>query len=164
MANNKNVEDAEVERQSSSASSESSEDNGRDPYGYCDTPIDDDQSSRLQRVRQEEDDPEYKPVPEDEQQQSPVHSRRRRRPSGSNEEEAGASAPQPSTTMTFMSSPAKQKRGQRSRNQIPKGTHVIEVLGPKWEPIEPVGISTKYQNTLGGIVRDTLHDIITTDN
>jgi hypothetical protein len=63
-----------------------------------------------------------------------------------------------------VSSQAKRKHGQRSRNQIPKGTHVIEELGPKREPIIPVRTSSKYRNMLGTIVRDTLHDIITTDN
>jgi hypothetical protein len=31
-------------------------------------------------------------------------------------------------------------------------------------PIAPVGISAQYRNTLGAIVRDTLHDIKTIDN
>ncbi|RLN19181.1 hypothetical protein C2845_PM02G17550 [Panicum miliaceum] len=66
--------------------------------------------------------------------------------------------------MASMSSQAKWKRGQQSQNQIPKGTHVTEEFDPKGEPIAPLGISAKYRNTLGAIVRDTLHDIITTDN
>jgi hypothetical protein len=64
MANNKNIEDEEVERQSSSSSSDSSEDSGQDPYEYRDTPLEDEQSSQPPRERQEEDDPEYEPVVE----------------------------------------------------------------------------------------------------
>ncbi|RLN03434.1 hypothetical protein C2845_PM13G11730 [Panicum miliaceum] len=157
MANNKNVEDIEFEHQSSSASSESSKHSGRNPYDYCDTPIDGDQSSRLPHVRREEDDPEYEPVLEctpDGVVGHPVPTKRKQVPK----------PPQPSTTTASMSSQAKRKRGQQSRNQIPKGTHVIEELGPKGEPISPVGISAKYRNTLRAIVWDTLHDIITTDN
>ncbi|RLM57767.1 hypothetical protein C2845_PM18G04380 [Panicum miliaceum] len=62
MANNKNVEGQEVDRQSSSSSSDSPEDSGRDPYDYCDTPLEGCISSPPPRKRQEEDDPEYEPV------------------------------------------------------------------------------------------------------
>jgi hypothetical protein len=64
MANNKNVEDLEVDRQSSASSSDSSEDSGRDPYDYCDTPLEDDITSRPPHQREEEDDTEYELVAE----------------------------------------------------------------------------------------------------
>ncbi|RLM91188.1 hypothetical protein C2845_PM08G14370 [Panicum miliaceum] len=65
MANNKNVEDQVVDHRSLSSSSDSSEDSGRDPYDYCDTPLEGALiSSRLMRETQEEDVPEYEPVVE----------------------------------------------------------------------------------------------------
>ncbi|RLM86041.1 hypothetical protein C2845_PM04G14260 [Panicum miliaceum] len=65
MANNKNVEDQVVDHQSSSSSSDSSEDRRRDPYQYCNTPLEGALiSSRPTRERQEEDDPKYEPVAE----------------------------------------------------------------------------------------------------
>jgi hypothetical protein len=45
MANNTNVEDEEVDHLPLSSSSDSSEDSGRDPYDYCDTPVEGGQSS-----------------------------------------------------------------------------------------------------------------------
>nr|TKV91602.1 hypothetical protein SEVIR_9G107400v2 [Setaria viridis] len=97
--------------------------------------------------------------------QSLVHSPPRfHRTSTLYEVEVAASAPQPSATTAF-SSNLKRKRGQRSRNQIPeKGSLVIEELGGKGEPILPEGISDRFRNICGAVVRDKLKTWITTSN
>ncbi|RCV41850.1 hypothetical protein SETIT_9G167700v2 [Setaria italica] len=85
--------------------------------------------------------------------QSPVHSPpRHRRTSTLHEEEVDASAPQPSASTASSSNP------KRKRNLV------IEKIGTKGEPILPKGISARFQNKCGAIVRDKLQIWIMTSN
>uniref|UniRef100_K4AIS9 DUF8039 domain-containing protein n=1 Tax=Setaria italica TaxID=4555 RepID=K4AIS9_SETIT len=80
------------------------------------------------------------------------------------ESEVAASSPQPSAT-TPSSIASKKQHGKRSRNQNPeKGTLIIEMLGSKGELILPEGITARFRNICGAIVKDKLQTWITTSN
>ena len=74
------------------------------------------------------------------------------------DEDTETHAPQP--TASTSGTQLKRKRGQRSRNQYPKGTWVVTALSPAGEPMEPPEVRAKFRNAVGALVRDQMDPTI----
>ena len=94
-------------------------------------PVDPHPVTQRERRSEEALDPDYNP---EQRQEAPTGmSKRRRCPPSPTEEENESSGPDPTTS----ESQIKRRRGQRGRNQYPKGQFTVNAISIAGEPIDP---------------------------
>jgi hypothetical protein len=78
-------------------------------------------------------------------QAAPIgRSKRRHGPPSPTEEDNESSGPDPASTTS--NSQNKRKRGQRGRNQYPKGQWTVNAISTAGEPIDPPQAVAKFRN------------------
>lgn len=69
------------------------------------------------------------------------------------ETDTGISGPDPMDTSASGGGRAKKRRGERSRNQLPKQTYYIAALNDDGKPVEPRHVMTKFSSACGTLAR-----------
>jgi hypothetical protein len=69
------------------------------------------------------------------------------------ESDTATSGPQPTDTTTSAGARPKKKRGERSRNLMPKETYYIAALNNDGKPVEPQHVRTKFSTACDTLAR-----------
>nr|XP_025876175.1 geraniol 8-hydroxylase-like [Oryza sativa Japonica Group] len=108
----------------------------------------------ITQVAPRDDDPDYIPI-----EQAMVVRRRSKRKAGRNrteqevEMDTATSAPERTETSTSAGGSGKKRRGERSKNKLPKETYNVIALDQDGKPIEPPIVRSKFSNACGTLVR-----------
>nr|BAD23551.1 hydroxyproline-rich glycoprotein-like [Oryza sativa Japonica Group] len=108
----------------------------------------------ITQVAPRDDDPDYIPI-----EQAMVVRRRSKRKAGRNrteqevEMDTATSAPERTETSTSAGGSGKKRRGERSKNKLPKETYNVIALDQDGKPIEPPIVRSKFSNACGTLVK-----------
>nr|ABA98380.1 transposon protein, putative, CACTA, En/Spm sub-class [Oryza sativa Japonica Group] len=108
----------------------------------------------ITQVALRNDDPDYIPI-----EQAMVVRRRSKRKAGRNrteqevEMDTATSAPERTETSTSAGGSGKKRRGERSKNKLPKETYNVIALDQDGKPVEPPIVRSKFSNACGTLVR-----------
>jgi hypothetical protein len=69
------------------------------------------------------------------------------------EMDTAASAPEHTETSTSAGGSGKKRRGERSKNKLPKETYNVIALDQDGKPVEPPIVRSKFSNACGTLVR-----------
>nr|BAX25049.1 hydroxyproline-rich glycoprotein -like [Oryza alta]BAX25057.1 hydroxyproline-rich glycoprotein -like [Oryza alta] len=109
-----------------------------------------------------ENDPDYIPI-----EQAMATRRRSKRKANQStaraqaEADTATSGPEPTDTSASGGGRAKKRRGERSRNQLPKETYYIAALNEDGKPVEPKHVMAKFSSACGIMAR--LHGPLNVD-